>query len=354
MKQSLNTKEILGFNDRWWMIIGIPTLSFFIPILFFEASLSNGLLLYLPEWIISAVYTSLYWLSCRSIFIHFRRKYPHYYQTQKRILSTATAEVVAYALITVVCKSIMNACGMETMEQERDVSTLDYIVPTAMLVIIASALYESGFLYSRWKRSIQEAERLRREQVESQLEGLKSQVNPHFLFNSLNTLAYLIPEDPGRSVQFVEQLSKVYRHILEMGERQLVPLREELVFLEAYIFLLEARFGDRLQLKMDIPEEWEEAQVIPLALQILVENAIKHNIISQDHPLAVNIYVEDGQLIVRNALQPKQQKMPSTGMGLQNIRNRYAYFTHAHIRVQETNNEFVVALPLLMQPAPVR
>ena len=190
--------------------------------------------------------------------------------------------------------------------------------------------------------------------MQSQLEGLKNQVNPHFLFNSLNTLTYLIPENADKSVHFVQQLSKVYRYILELKDKELISLEEELRFLDAYTFLLKERFGENLCVEIDIPDEFLNKNIIPLSLQILCENAIKHNIISSQKPLCLKVFIQnEDKLIVKNNLQKKNQEMNSTRLGLQNIKNRYRFFSEKEVEVIATQEEFVVVLPLIDVLVPV-
>jgi LytS/YehU family sensor histidine kinase len=196
-----------------------------------------------------------------------------------------------------------------------------------------------------------EKQKLKRMNMQSQLEGLKNQVNPHFLFNSLNTLTYLIPENSEKSVHFVQQLSKVYRYILEIRDKKLILLEEELNFLNAYTFLLKERFGKNLHIKIDIPEVHLNDKIIPLSLQILFENAIKHNIISSEKPLFMEVFIENGnKLIVKNNLQKKNQVMNSTKLGLQNIKNRYRFFSEKEVEVIVTQESFIVILPMIDVP----
>ncbi len=349
MHKRKKVAEILGFDDTWALIVGIPLISFFIPLLFFKASLADGLMAYLPEWGISFMYTISYWLSCRAIFIYFRRRYSGYQDTRKRIFYISASALAAYFILNRSLEFVHGAIGHP---QREGVTDFDYTVGTLMIVALVGTLYESVFLYDRWKRSIIEAERLMRENVESQLEGLKNQVNPHFLFNSLNTLSYLIPEDPKRAVHFVQKLSKVYRYILEIRDKKLITLKEELDFLHAYLFLLQERFGDNLRVNLSVDEASHALHLAPLSLQILFENAIKHNIISSDKPLSIELWVENRRLVVRNKLQRKNQQMPSTRLGLQNIKNRYAFFSDEEVDVLETDDSFTVSLPLIAAPAP--
>ena len=172
-------------------------------------------------------------------------------------------------------------------------------------------------------------------------------MNPHFLFNNLNTLLSLIPENPKHAADFVQQLSKVYRHILEVKDEKSILLRKEMEVLEAYYFLLKTRFGENLTVNIDIPCEKLDKQVVPLSLQLLMENAIKHNIVSESRPLLVNIFTENGSLVFDNNLQMKNQVSESTGIGLDNIRNRYKLLGNKQVKVTETATNFTVSIPLI-------
>jgi LytS/YehU family sensor histidine kinase len=181
----------------------------------------------------------------------------------------------------------------------------------------------------------------------AQLNALKTQVNPHFLFNNLNTLCSIIPENPKQAVEFVQELSKVYRHILEVKDESTIPLLDEMEVLEAYVFLLKTRFGDNLQMNISVSEDKMKERIIPLALQLLMENAIKHNIVSHDKPLHINITVVNNHIVVSNNLQKKNQVHESTGIGLNNISNRYKLLTNQPIIVTETEQLFSVSIPLI-------
>jgi two-component system LytT family sensor kinase len=226
-------------------------------------------------------------------------------------------------------------------------------------------LYEALSFYLQLQRATAEKADLERKNVESQLEGLRNQVNPHFLFNSLNTLIYLIPEDPNKAVRFVQQLSKVYRYVLECREDKIIPLSEELEYLKSYVFLLKERFGENLIVEISDMEALRDLAIVPLSLQMLFENVIKHNIISTEKPLTIEVFagqagrqnghmngVEPGKngidtLIVRNNLQRKNQVMDSTGVGLENIRARYRMLTDRPVETIISQQYFTVALPLV-------
>lgn len=181
----------------------------------------------------------------------------------------------------------------------------------------------------------------------SQLEALKNQVDPHFLFNNFSTLASIIEENQQTAIWFVQELSRVYRYVLQTRSSSLVSLKEELDFLESYRFLMSKRFGDNLSITVSVPETCKACLVMPFSLQLLVENAIKHNIISRKKPLTIRVFVEENDLVVSNRLQKKTVSGPSTRIGLENIRNRYRLITDRTIRISETVSEFSVRLPLI-------
>lgn len=187
---------------------------------------------------------------------------------------------------------------------------------------------------------------LKRAMVESQYEALKSQINPHFLFNSFNTLISIIEENPGLAVEFVEKLSDFYRSILQYREKEVISLQEEIELVQSYAFLLQRRYGKSLLLKVSI--NGEQGYVAPLTLQMLVENAVKHNIISRSKPLLIEILPEpEGYITVRNTLQKKLTREASTGFGLQNIISRYLHLSELSPKVEESASHFSVSIPLI-------
>ncbi|MVM33763.1 hypothetical protein GO755_27240 [Spirosoma sp. HMF4905] len=218
------------------------------------------------------------------------------------------------------------------------------------LVIMLSAFYLT--IISRSYQQIKDvqlrAERSEKEAALSQVEALKHQLSPHFLFNSLSILTSMVHEDANLSEQFIKQLSNVYRYILEQRDQELVALKTEIEFIRAYTFLLQIRFENKFDVFIDItPSQQEQYRIAPLSLQLLVENAVKHNRMSIAKPLHVRIYCQDDVLIVENRWLPRDQPEPSTGVGLQNIINRYALLTHRPVWYGHQDQSFVVKIPLL-------
>ncbi|GAB3883276.1 sensor histidine kinase [Spirosoma agri] len=193
------------------------------------------------------------------------------------------------------------------------------------------------------------AERLEKEAVLSQFEALKNQLSPHFLFNSLSILTSLIHEDVDLSEQFIKQLSKAYRYLLEQRDQDMVSLKTELDFIQAYTFLLQIRFENKFEVLLDVPEAVQnQYRIAPLSLQLVVENAVKHNRMSIRERLQVRIYDDNEFLIVENRLQPRDQPEPSTGVGLTNISNRYSLLTEREVWYGEQHGLFIVKIPLIV------
>ncbi len=179
------------------------------------------------------------------------------------------------------------------------------------------------------------------------LQFLKNQIDPHFLFNSLNVLTSLIEENPDNAQRFTVSLSKIYRYVLEQKNKELVTVAEELEFAKTYMNLLKMRFENSLNFEM--PEDFsnEDAKVVPLSLQLLLENTIKHNSVSESKPLNIKITVEDNYLVIQNNLQKKEVLQSRKGVGLQNIVNRYHILTKRNVLIDESNGFFKVKIPIL-------
>ncbi len=206
---------------------------------------------------------------------------------------------------------------------------------------------ENRNLQAEKQQLLLEAEKQKRAHLLSQFETLKNQVNPHFLFNSLNVLLDLVHDDPDLAEDFIVKLTKVYRYVLELKDQDSVELSEELNFIKDYIFLHQIRFGNSLQLYVQVPDEQLYARVPPLTLQLLVENAIKHNVIAKDQALTVELWTEDGWFVVRNSYQPRQDRVDSTGIGLENLRQRYRYLEVPEPRFGVEGSYYVARVPLL-------
>ena len=209
------------------------------------------------------------------------------------------------------------------------------------------AIFTTRSWLIEWRKSAIEAEHLRSEKLASQYQSLKDQLNPHFLFNSLNVLSHLVYEDTDRSAAFIQKLSKIYRYVLEVHQEELVELDKELDFARNFLDLQKIRFGENLNFSIKVPEP-EGLFLPPLSLQLLLENAIKHNIASAENPLFIHILQKGKQLWISNTYQPKSSQTElSTGVGLNNIKSRYLILSKTQPEVVQTEQEYLVKLPLL-------
>jgi LytS/YehU family sensor histidine kinase len=218
-----------------------------------------------------------------------------------------------------------------------------------VVAVIITILFAQIFrlLFNNYQMRLSNASLLKAN-AETRFEVLKNQVNPHFLFNSLNTINSLIVTDQQAAVNFVNNMSDVYRYVLKSHEVNSISLQEELRFTAAYTGLLKGRYGDKMQITTSIPSEHRQHRVPPMALQILVENAVKHNIASHSKPLQVRIFINAaGELVVENNLQKRTDHGLSTGVGLQNLNQRCKYLSNHQLIIQQTETSFSVTIPLL-------
>lgn len=228
------------------------------------------------------------------------------------------------------------------------------LVVGGLIILFVNAVYIGAYFLKRLKGALTDAEKLKtdaeklkRESIEARYEALRSQLDPHFLFNTLNTLIYLI-EDKPVAVSFVENLSLVYRYVLQSRDRTLVPLDGELMLARAYVSLLEQRHGAGMQVSISVPDWAMERQVPPMTLQLLLENAVKHNQVDPKDPLMIRLTVnEREQLVVENSVHPRLTVEGHTRVGLENIRSRYRLLADVEPDIQQTARTFCVKLPLL-------
>ncbi len=220
------------------------------------------------------------------------------------------------------------------------------VFPVVITLLITTFAHGRSFLHS-WRQALVNIEKLKSEQLASQYEALKSQVNPHFLFNSLNVLTSLVHQSPDTAVKFIKKLSDVYRFVLESRKQEVIDLATELRFVKDYLFLQQIRFGDNLRFSIDVLDASLSKMVPPLSIQMLIENAIKHNEISEEHPLTINISATLETIEVVNNLQLKRASEPSSGTGLDNIKHRYEYLSGKKVQIINDESKFLVKLPLL-------
>ncbi|WP_460674588.1 sensor histidine kinase [Larkinella ripae] len=280
--------------------------------------------------------------------LYLRRQFPHIRQTWMRLAFALVIHILMSAVFIAFLFFFYDWIQFPgyVFNGER----LGWTIVLGMIGnLVTNIVHESVFTFERWTQTIAETERLKKANLQSQLDSLKQQVNPHFLFNSLNTLSSLIDEDADKAELFIEELSSVYRYLLQTNENALTTLRDELSFIDSYFHLLKTRYGNGIDLLVKVAPEFQTAQLPPLTLQMLVENAVKHNIILADQPLQIRIEtVDHGRLLVANNVQRKNARVISNGVGLANIATKYQLLGHQSLDIQNTENNFSVTLPLLV------
>lgn len=331
-------------NDVWARLIGIPVIAVVMHVTFRpEDSLKYGVS-WFAGLFIAFLYTLAYWEGIRHIWRYLLQKYSHYSQTRKRLVTLGLTVLVYGVLVTLVIQNTI--AFLLHFQCTSDMIIRGYMVgliPTGLVLMV----YEMVFFFESWKNKVKETEAISRTQIQSQLEALKNQLDPHFLFNSLNTLSSLI-DDNEPAQQYLNRLADVYRYVLLSKDRNTVPLWEEMAFVEAYLYLAKVRFRHGLEIEENIPEEALHQMVAPLSVQLLVENALKHNVVTREQPLIIRIEVVDDYLVIRNGLFPKTHLDSGTRVGLTNILERYKLLTEKPVRIVQNALHFEVSLPLMV------
>lgn len=338
-------RDLLGFNDLKLRLIGILSVGLIMPMAFFQSFPWNGLTQYLGDVLGSMIYTTIYWHVDRLVIAYYRGKLPSLNDYRRRVLYQSLW--IVFFTMTL-CTGIGWLTELFIPANPNKPSEFQLNLASLVITVAIASIYEAIYSVNKWKSSFIESERLKKESMQAQLETLKNQVNPHFLFNSLNAVTSMVHDQPDEAVEFIQKLSKVYRYILEIKNKEMITLREEMECIHAYQFLLKMRFGENVQFNIDIPEEEMQCHIVPLSLQILLENAIKHNVISTNKPLHIDIQMgRNGNLVVRNNLQKKSMVNGSTKTGIANIQSRYKLLTDKEVDVIVTKEHFTVSVPLI-------
>jgi two-component system LytT family sensor kinase len=263
-----------------------------------------------------------------------------------RLILTALLEIIAGILIlTIVNYLIFIVIQRQNIEilYSKTYEGIKYMVGFVILSIILVNLYH---FFKSWKQAAVNEEKLKREKLSIEYEALKNQVNPHFLFNSLTALSSLVYKDQEKAVKFIREFSNVFRYILESRDKEVVDLATEKKLLESVSYLYRIRYEDSLHINIILPDS-SDKYIIPMALQMLLENTIKHNTISSGSPLVVEIMEENDYVVVKNNLQPKKTEIVSSKIGLDNIKSRYKYLSDKEVLVEVSDESFTVKIPVL-------
>jgi hypothetical protein len=331
----------LKIKEKYIRLAGIPILG---TVLCYLLCMNETITIY--HILKSITFTLVFWQGYFYIIRFFRKQYPLIQHTKKRLALTLLVSSIYIFISDFIIRYFLNLFYPELADP---IATLfNHFLVNFSISILVGMIYELTYFFSNWNLSNIEAEKLKADQTIAQLDTLKNQISPHFLFNSLNTLVALISENQQQAIDFTHKLSEVYRYILEYKEKELVSLATELTFIRSYLFLLKIRYPENLTVEYNINDAHLKYLVAPLSIQMLIENALKHNIISKSHPLSIEIYTEEGDAIfVKNKLQLKKTIEDSTKTGLDNIRKRYQFLSNKSIEVMKTQESFRVVIPLL-------
>ncbi len=338
--------KYLGFDDTWFMIIGIILLSFVTDFLI-NNSFGRGLPVIeaVISWAVALFFATVDWLIMRKILIFLRKKYPSFQDDVRRIVYFIIGIILTVVIVdflgTLFFKYVI---GLNYHMIEK----LRLLIPVIIVSMMTMAIYEAIYFYTRLKISIRQEEQSKQVIVEAQLDALKNQAQPHFFFNTLNTLKDIIDQNTKEEAKdFVDKLSDIYRFILDKRDTNLITLDDEINFSKAYAHVQKERFGDNLHIHWNISPDILSKAVIPMSIQLLLENAIKHNVVSRSKPLTIEIKNVGNKIIVSNPLQPKTTQLPSTKLGLENISRRYALISETPVEIINDNTFFEVRLPLI-------
>ncbi len=338
--------KYVGFNDIWFSVIGILIISlvtsYQLNNIFGAPSMTELVL----SWTVTLLFTIIDWFVNRSIMIYLRKKYPAFSDDTRRITLLFLAVASTVLLVDFLGTSLLTLIpGVTAVDYQYRIKILLYFI---VLTIMIMAIYEAIYYNLRLKKSVREEEQAKQILIQAQLDALLNQAQPHFFFNTLNTLRDIIDHNSKEdAMEFVDKLSDMYRFLLEAGKENLICLKNELRFARAYIHIQSERFGKNLQLNWDISEASLNAMIVPMSLQLLLENAIKHNVISKTKPLIISVTVQNSKLVVSNKLEPKSTQLPSTKVGLANIEKRYTLISRKSVEIINDGNQFMVSLPLL-------
>ena len=270
---------------------------------------------------------------------------------------------VGATLLTLVCLFFLNMFtdmyfDGKTLEEFIKGESFHRYKFSIWITLTVISIFHIVYFYNRYQQNRIKEQKVIAGTASAKFDALKNQLDPHFLFNSLNVLTSLIEENPENAQKFTTSLSKVYRYVLEQKNKELVTVDEELRFAKTYMSLLKMRFEDSIVFTMPEKASNPESKVVPLSLQLLLENAVKHNTVTSSKPLHIRIYEDQGSLVVENNLQTKQIVKKSTGVGLSNIKQRYGLLTNKTVSISKETSRFLVALPMLtkktsiMRPEP--
>ncbi|MFC6269136.1 2TM domain-containing protein [Frigoriflavimonas asaccharolytica] len=329
------------------LLISFATGTFFFTFFTSDRSIENLLL----SLFVAFLYTSVFTFGNGLLNDFLNTKYSWIEDTKTRI----TTGIIATILVNVVLVLGCNYVNFIWLQKANPAQFLSGSMGTINWLIINIALLISAILHAKsfmdeWKKASKKEiveQKFIAKSANAQFESLKNQLDPHFLFNSLNVLSSLIDENPSQAQRFTASMSKIYRYVLEQKDKELITVEEEIEFAKTYCELLKTRFEDSVNFEFQVEENMLKKFVVPLSLQLLLENCIKHNFATSGKPLFIKIYSENGYLLIENNLQQREQMKESAGIGLSNIVQRYSLLSKLNVSIEKSNEFFRVKIPIL-------
>ena len=344
-KLPLHKILILPF-DKWWQYVLVNViLALGVLIVFFNSAFDHWAN-FLLGMIWSMAIGCTQWSGHLFINYHIHRKLPILENTSKNILLSIFSMMIYGAVAYVIVQYIMHFIVNGNLTYGVMISILKKVYVPIIIAISISFSFSIRSYFVSWKQSVLEVEKLKNEILSYQYESLRNQINPHFLFNSFNVLSDLIYDDQKQAVDFVQKMSGLFRYVLDSRDKELIKLEDEMRFIDSYIALLKTRFEDKINVDNTVELESDEL-IVPMAMQNLIENAVKHNEVSSAKPLSIKIFKRDDRIVVENSLQLKKVGDSSGGTGLKNIQQQYKFFTEKKVQIEKSKETFMVSLPLL-------
>jgi two-component system LytT family sensor kinase len=339
------------FNDIWLRIIGIPLLALLGEVIsnYQEVMLNKNLSSYsFYYFLILCFFIGLIWHL--NLLIHFKvRKYYERFNDNKKLIKGWIVRLILYGANTIVIIFVA-ALIFNYREKNFTLFFFRFLQPLSFALLfsyLVAGFYETRYFIYEWSKSVSEAEDLKKLNLQIQVDSLKNQINPHFLFNSLNTLSSLVNTDRAKAEKFIDEMSNIYRYVLQNNEKDFITLEDELKFIHSFVDLLRTRYEHAIEVDFSVDDICLSYLLPPLTLQLLVENAVKHNVVSISKPLKIRIFTDESrQLVIENNSQPKTTSVRSNKLGLTNIFTKYRLLNQAPVVVNHTDSTFQVILPL--------
>ena len=339
-------EEKIKLNDVWLRVFGVPiiALQFTSVLNIWEPQMQS--VPFFRFFLVNCFIVLVSWQLCRPVLVWSRKKYKGIHLFLKRFFIAYAVYFVVVLCVFVILFTMFNLINLPGFNVPYSI-LIKYQLISMFNVPFISVIYEARFFFSEWKKTLIVREELKRETLQQQLDSIKGQINPEFLFSSLDTVTNLIRNKNKNTSKFVDELSSVYRYVLQGTEKQLTELCDELKFVSTYEYLLKEKYGDGVQFEINIPASYHNYRIPTLTMQILIENALKDNIITPEKPLLMKFSSEANQtLVVKNNLLSTKYNWSGKDV-LDTIKERYEMLGEEGIKIEKTRIECKVTLPLL-------